>query len=214
MLVRLSHDVLFFLVGNESPQKFTIHESVIKPRSEFVRLALRGEWKEANDRVITLPDDEPDVFSIYQEWLYSGLIHTRGSEKGLENDPEHELLVKAFVLGEKIIDPEFKDCVLDAIIEKLREDKCINLYLTKLVFDNTPSASPLRRLWMDTYYYFGTPQWIDSNVLGNTVSSEFLIEFSHYQMQKRTSLDPRAKDAMFRTCAYHGHGLRPCWRKE
>jgi hypothetical protein len=66
-----------FLVGDtEAPKKFTVHEDIVKASSEFVRLALRGEWKEASTRQIPLPDDEPAVFSVYQQWLYNSLIHT------------------------------------------------------------------------------------------------------------------------------------------
>jgi hypothetical protein len=103
--------------------------------SELVRLALRGEWEEATERVIPLPDDEPAVFKVYQQWLYSGLIHTREpeTESDLREDPRSGL----------------KDCVTDALIEKLDPIERFGPHLTNLIFDNMPSGSPLRRLWMD-----------------------------------------------------------------
>lgn len=185
---RLDGDVVVFLVGADAPERFLIHESLIKPRSEFVRLALRGEWKEARERTIPLPDDDPDLFAVYQQWLYSGLIHTLCDNAVSEGGDEYEILVNAYILGEKIIDQEFKDSVADAIIEKLRSSRRFDTTLTNLVFDNTPPESPLRRIWMDAYYHFGSPGWLDDKLVGSSINSDFKEEFSKYQMQFRTSL--------------------------
>lgn len=211
---RLGHSVISFLVGKLSPEKFAIHESIIKPRSEFVRLALRGEWKEANDRTIPLPDDEPQVFSLYQEWLYSGLIYTRPSQLLPKDDDEFALLTQAFILGDKLMDLDFKDSIVDAITEKLRKEQTFDTSLTNLVWENTPDGSPLRRLWMDVYFYFGSAEWLDSKLMGEPVSSEFMVDFSRYQMQNRTGFGSLGKDAMFFQCTYHEHGLRPCYRSK
>jgi hypothetical protein len=73
---RLDGEVVIFLVGTHEPRRFTVHENIVKASSEFVRLALRGDWAEASSRIIPLPEDEPAVFSVYQHWLYNGLIHT------------------------------------------------------------------------------------------------------------------------------------------
>jgi hypothetical protein len=115
-------------------------------RSEFVRLALRGERKEATERVIPLPDDEPAVFKVYQQWLYSGLIHTREPKTDSDFDEKYQLLVKEYIFGEKILDLDFKDCVADALVEKLDPVERFDPHLTNSIFDNTPSGSPLHRL--------------------------------------------------------------------
>jgi hypothetical protein len=112
--------VIVFLVGTEVPRRFTIHEGLIRTRSDFVQLALRGEWKEARERTIPLPEDDPDVFSVYQQFLYGGLIYTSYKNAPSRPDDEYKVLVKAYILGEKIMDQEFKDSIVDAIIEKLR----------------------------------------------------------------------------------------------
>jgi hypothetical protein len=196
-----------FLVGDtEAPKKFTVHEGIVKASSEFVRLALRGEWKEASTRQIPLPDDEPAVFSVYQQWLYNSLIHTVRQDLGFvsESDIEYELLVKAYIFGEKIIDVAFKNSVVDAITEKVNQFG-FNTRLTSLVFDNTTPASPLRRLWLDVYYHLGKVEWLEPIMAVDTVSSEFMIEFSRYQMQKRTSPSFSDKLDLSLGCTYHEH---------
>lgn len=117
-----------------------------------MRLALRGEWKEARERTIPFPEDDPEVFSVYQQWLYGGRIHTYSSNNALfKPDDEYKTLVQAYILGEKIMDQDFEDSIADAIVEKLRSLRRFDASLTDLVFDNTPSGLPLRRLWMDVY---------------------------------------------------------------
>jgi hypothetical protein len=196
-----------FLVGDtQAPKRFTIHEDFVKDSSEFVRLALRGDWKEASTRQIPLPDDEPAVFSVYQHWLYNGLIHSvqQGLGSVAQSDEEYELLVKAYIFGEKIIDLSFKNSVVDAIIERVSEFG-FNKRLTCLVFDNTTSASPLRRLWLDIYYHLGNVEWLEPALAGDTISPEFMIEFSRYQMQKRALSSPGDKLDFSLGCTYHEH---------
>ena len=117
---RFNDEAIVFLVGTDAPKRFIVHESLIKPRSDFVRLALRGDWKEAQERTIPLPEDDPNIFSVYQRWLYAGLVHTRPNSTASKTDDEYSMLVKAYILGEKIMDSNFKDSIADAIIEKLR----------------------------------------------------------------------------------------------
>lgn len=202
-----------FLVGADAPKRFNIHEDLIKPRSEFVRLALVGEWKEAHERTIPLPEDDPDVFSVYQHYLYSGLIHTRYNNAFSKKDDEYRMLVRAYILGEKIMDQDFKDSITDAIIEKLRSLRRFDASLTSLVFDNTPSTSPLRRLWMDAYYHFGSSEWLDASACGSPINGEFLADFSRHQMRSRTGFATFGPYAMFLSCTYHEHGTRPCHRQ-
>jgi len=210
LFCRFDGETIVFLVGTDAPKRFIIHEGLVKPRSEFVRLALRGEWKEAQERTIPLPEDDPNIFSVYQQWLYVGLIQTRPNSAPFKTDDEFRTLVKAYILGEKIMDSNFKDSIVDAIVEKLRLAHRFDTGLTDLVFDNTLPASPLRRLWLDAYYNFGSPAWLDASLVGSPINAEFMVEFSRYQMEFRSSSGAFGPDAMFGSCTYHEHGLRPC----
>lgn len=209
---RFNGEAIVFLVGTDAPKRFIVHEGLIKPRSDFVRLALRGDWKEAQERTIPLPEDDPNIFSVYQRWLYAGLIHTRPNSTASKTDDEYSMLVKAYILGEKIMDSNFKDSIADAIVEKLRLTHKFDTGLTDLVYNNTLPASLLRRLWLDAYYNFGAPEWLNASLVGDTINAEFMVEFSRYQMQYRASSGAFGPDAMFASCTYHGHGLHPCHR--
>lgn len=152
----IGDNVIFFDVGKDAPKRFTIHEDLVTPRSEFVALALKREWKEAQQRTIPLPDDEPDVFKLYKKWIYYCRIFSmNGTAANQQGDGEYCLLVKAYILGEKLVDNHFKDAIIDCIIDKLRSTAMFDLRLTNPIYNHTPETSPLRRLLQDVYIWSG-----------------------------------------------------------
>lgn len=207
---RLGHEIVTFQVGSPPGEKFSVHESVIVHRSEFVRLSLRGDWKEAKERVISLPLDDPIVFSHYQHYLYSGCVFTKGLDTGTNRTNEFELLVKMYIFGEKMVDNGFKDVVIDAIIDKISNQHCFDTRLTSLVYEGTPPDSPLRRLWMEVYYFAGNVEWLQEKYVGAPISAEFVHAFSLFQMQQRVG----SEKAMWADgdCTYHSHGDGACYR--
>lgn len=214
--------MITFIVGTTPQQKFLIHEGVLGTSSEFIRLALRGEWKEATERTIPMPDDDPAVFSVYQSWLYSSRFVTRSDDTTSATDPEYKVLVQAYILGEKLMDQNFKDSVADALVEKFQDFrhfdtslaaiKRFDTSLPGLVFSSTPPGSPLRRLWLEFYFNFGAAEWVDSEPNENGTSTEFLVEFSRFSMRRRVGTAPSWRDMMFLSCVFHEHGLEPCYR--
>ena len=137
-----------FKVGEESPELFLVHGSVLTGASDFVRLALQRDWQEATSRVIPLPEDEPDIFEIYQAWLYDRSIYTQywlGAEEAAD---EAVRLLKAWILGDKLMDGKFKDAIMDVLIGRMNDTGSLAGYrrLAGFVYSKTPDGSPPRRL--------------------------------------------------------------------
>ncbi|KAF2801691.1 uncharacterized protein BDZ99DRAFT_528162 [Mytilinidion resinicola] len=99
------------------PTDFSVHESLVCSRSPFFANAMNGAWAEAESRVVPLPDDAPSTFALYRTWLYTGLLACKSSS----DSDEWELLACAYVLGEKLQDSDFKDTVIDAMVEKFNK---------------------------------------------------------------------------------------------
>ena len=101
----------------ENEQKYTIQRDLLCESSLFFSKAVKEEWKEGQERTIPMPDDDPAVFDLYAQWMYCGKILSRDStlETG-RGSGEPDLLVNAFVFGEKIQDVLFVDTILDALI--------------------------------------------------------------------------------------------------
>lgn len=149
--LRLGSKIVVFSVGKENPKDFAIHESVIKPVSEFVKLALEKDWKEAKERLIPLPEDRPEVFELLQNWLYTKNIPSLDTKDAVKDAAEYKMLIQAYILGDKFGITDFKDAIIDCIILKLRYTGRFDARLATFVYENTLDESPLRRLWQDIY---------------------------------------------------------------
>ncbi|KAF3047463.1 hypothetical protein E8E12_007761 [Didymella heteroderae] len=133
-------------------QNFSEHEALISPRSEFFSRALNGSWKGADDRKVSLPDDEPDNCALYLKLLYE-----RGNKLPTKDQykvgKEYLILSKLYVLAEKLVDETTKQLVLSAI--KCRAEDCSyilqeyclpELDSVRVIYDGTPASSPAREL--------------------------------------------------------------------
>lgn len=212
--LRLGAKMVLFRVGKEKPKEFAIHENVIAPVSEFVQLALSNEWKEAQERTIPLPDDEPEVFNLLQNWLYTRSIPC-SSTQNPDQETEYRVLVQAYILGDKFGITDFKDAVIDSIIFTLRTTGRFDPRLANLVYENTMEHSPLRRLWQDIYVWAGSPGWLNEEQLGEYINAEFTLDLSRYQMRmirNEGTMSPPYEDAGMGGCAYHEHLMETCHR--
>jgi len=138
---------------------FSVHEQLICTHSPFFANALNGSWAEAHSRVVPLPDDAPSTFAVYRTWLYTGLLAcTNGSDSD-----EWELLACAYVLGERLQDSDFKDTVIDAMIEKFNKyhpnvavDRLLDIPVSvnrgELRDANEPTAAALADLAEKEYF--------------------------------------------------------------
>jgi hypothetical protein len=45
---------------------FCIHEALLTARSKFFEKAMGKGWKEAEEKLVKLPDDDPDIFALYE----------------------------------------------------------------------------------------------------------------------------------------------------
>ncbi|KAK5729745.1 hypothetical protein LTR17_011711 [Elasticomyces elasticus] len=152
----LGDSVMVFEVGSSieaKPQRFVIHEDIVRPVSDFVSLALSGEWKEASERKIPLPDDEPRIFRVYQSWLYTRRIVGVSCE----------LLLHCYVFGEKFLDTTFKDVVIDCLLEVIARRRVFPNNMSGLIYKGTLEGSPLRRLLCELFAWCGTATWYDES---------------------------------------------------
>ncbi|KAK6436349.1 hypothetical protein LTR95_007457 [Oleoguttula sp. CCFEE 5521] len=209
----IGNDAVVFAVGKVGCRS-AIHELIIKSGSDFVRLALTGGWQEAQTNLVKLPVDDLGIFAVYQRWVYYGDLRTMSHRSNAQCDiREYEVLVNAYVLGEKIMDSDFKDAVIDGIIEKLPAEASFDVQLTPLIYEGTPTKCALRWLWLDVYYHSGTAAWLDNELCHS--HPDFLSEYGESKSQSRIAgAKPCAVAYMGDTCHYHEHGSRPCYRQK
>ncbi|KAF2234753.1 hypothetical protein EV356DRAFT_514890 [Viridothelium virens] len=211
-------DPITVLVGPEA-QRFVIHENALRSKSRFFEAALSKPWAEARERRVTLPDDDPEVFKLYVQWLYTDRIHCStplsSNRNGWDFIDEMDLIIKAYCLGEKLQDVSFKDSLVDSFIalRSLEKDMWLpHLPITKFLWENTPKGSSMRRLVVDYYVWLHAP---DATQVKQSDCLEFLQDFVAGLLQYRSN--PIFERAPFRqesTCAYHEHGTKACYKQE
>lgn len=107
--------IILCRVGIEEVRDFSIHENLLTANSEYARTALKKEWNETQESILSFPEDDSNSFDVYQQWLYTGRIYLNRISNPLKGPNHYERLVRAYILGEKLI-----DCNFNFIIARLR----------------------------------------------------------------------------------------------
>ncbi|KAI9666701.1 MAG: hypothetical protein M1821_004637 [Bathelium mastoideum] len=221
------------LVGT-SKKEFTLCKELLCSSSGYLKAALSNEWREAQTRTIELPEDDEDTFELYLQWLYSTIIWSANIEDGNRekgaDDTEQTLLARAYTLGDKLQDSDFKDAVLDALMAKLVDDEEIynenydqdavhhedpygpSLSAIKWVWNYTMPSSPARRVIIDYFTWHGCcPPLRSFNAADPTVATFFKDLAIH--LYKRRSPEGPSPLTNKGNCDYHEHGdSKPCYK--
>lgn len=175
---------------------FVVHESTIRQRSRFFDNALKRGWKEAEHKVVRLPEAESDAFELYVNWLYSSQLYT----KGQSDEDEYGQLVEAYVLGDWLQDPDYKDAVIDALIDKIKDDPILPTGLAGTIWAHTAPGSSLRELVTDVYLS-DDEDW-EEKMKG--IGLEALQEIIAARMNSPLLLPPKMP-YLVESCTYHEH---------
>ncbi|RAL12597.1 BTB/POZ domain-containing protein [Aspergillus homomorphus CBS 101889] len=159
---KLQGDVVSIVVGPKK-ELYRVHPGLARTSSPFIDKALTGTWKEQANHTIQLPNEEPEIFGTYVQWLYFGTLPVIGG--GAE--PEFLQLVKAYVLGNKLLDTGFQNALIDAIIERRRaknaDGRCSAPTMATInhAYLNTTPSAPIRQLLVDISANRTTsPKWL------------------------------------------------------
>jgi hypothetical protein len=162
-------DTVILLVGPEE-KSLVAHESYLKLNSDFFKTALKKEWVEGQTRIIKLPEDDTEAMTNYLTFTYgSGLPTTtlKVMPNGGLGSGQWKLLVKLYILGERLLDTPLRNAVIEEIVQlsSLADEDDAEYFMTtgscNLCYDGTPTGSPLRRLIVDKYIIAGEQDWIE-----------------------------------------------------
>ncbi|KAK3700453.1 hypothetical protein LTR37_015957 [Vermiconidia calcicola] len=131
------------LVGAEG-KCFYVHSSLLREHSEFFKAALNEVWQEGKERMVRLPEEQPAIFELYMQWLYTKRVFWTMEDRGAD----FERLSTLYGLGERIFDTVFQDSTMTAIVtaSRTKDDNGktwspIGLN-TSIIYENTPENSP------------------------------------------------------------------------
>ena len=132
---------------------------------------MTGNWKEAEDRVVKLPEDKPSLFSTYVHHLYTGelavnLDDVNKGEVGTRVMCQYEDLCALYVLAEKLQDIQTKNAIIQTILDIRHTIQSNNRYLIpngeaiRIIYDGTTAGSLARKLLVDFWAYRGKGLWL------------------------------------------------------
>lgn len=121
-----------------------MHKGLLCSRSGYFKAALTGNFREAEDQVVILDDEDPETFRMFNAWLYTDVLVE-------ETDPlaiPWGLLFNVYVFAEKRIIPLLQNAAIDAIIRAHRQEFIPPIELRR-AWASTAERSPLRKLLVD-----------------------------------------------------------------
>ncbi|KAE9974747.1 hypothetical protein Vi05172_g6607 [Venturia inaequalis] len=211
---------------------FSVYEDLFRAQSPFFEAALGRDFIEAKDRVVKLPEHTPEAFDVYLRWTYSyrifipGMIGCTDSGNDMKtvNCTETErnvfsIICRAYILGDVLQDSQFKDALMDALIEQTKECASWPTEEVKYVYGNTMSDAPIRCLLVSM---------AGTGCVGRSWLGQRGGDFYDEADRKYSTIDflcdvMRIADERLRgvvnnlrwreeTCRFHEHGPRECYK--
>nr|OQO19475.1 hypothetical protein B0A51_14003 [Rachicladosporium sp. CCFEE 5018] len=158
---------------------------------------------------LTLKDVEFKAFNVNANWLHSRMVYTRLG--GARPREAYALLLRCYVLGDVLLDLDFKDALADAFICEVNTVAEGNRWLPstetqKTLFANTIPTAKLRQLCVDIF-----AGCRDAKVLSADDPPDFLRSVAE-ALISGSSVNQRAMFADCK-CHEHGEGEDACYRK-
>ena len=201
------------LVGDEKhPVPFSLHAGLARAQSEFIDAAFRYGWKESEEKTIRLPDHEPEHFQLFLWFIYTrSIFSTKSGDKELDHDREWARLVDSWLLGHYLQAADFKDAVIDAIIQKvLQSGDWVRQRMYQAVYARTDDRSPLRRLVVDIAVWRWNTKFLKAQ-RNHADWSDFFFDLAIAQSKKSNHKQPLYE---IDSCEYHEHrnNNTPCYK--
>jgi hypothetical protein len=149
---------------------------------KFFKKAMGKGWKEAEEKLVKLPEDDPDIFALYEQVVYTGQIplfddepertfidytgesgSNRTTCTSLEKcQHEYEALAELYVLAEKLQDLKARNTTVEAIIREVihevatvAENPCLpSLAAITIMYSKTPRHCPGRQVLLDCFMFY------------------------------------------------------------
>lgn len=200
---------------------FTVHRNLLQ-RVPYFQTALNGEPQPKGfEEYHTVPAGKADAFTIYVHWLYTRRLHTRKKKQDFATNG-HRLewitLVDSYILGEHLADVEFRDRLMDVLLDWQKEashaDKVAVLCRVSDIYYACPKSSPLRELVSDIAAYS-----LDDSVIQEMAMKQYPYDFfadtlgklaGRLQGMRMFKAETNPVDSARGTCRYHCHGKKPC----
>ena len=198
----------------EADQKFLFHRDMLSDMAPFFKAALESGFKEAEEALITMPEDTTSTIELFRLWAYGGII--LDTNEDIEAVPwDH--LIRLYIFADRYDLPDLQNAVMDAINTKVNDTSIIPTGYLHLIYDNTNTSSPLRRWIIDLSAQRGTVDtWFEPEN-----SEDDLDKYPPLFMKNLAAEMYRLKEDKVRDhdwdelgCTFHVHPVTPVESKQ
>ncbi|KAF2155160.1 hypothetical protein K461DRAFT_285233 [Myriangium duriaei CBS 260.36] len=116
------HDMAVVIVGPKE-SKFTLHKDLLIAVSPFFAAALNGHFSESDTQIVRLPEERPEIFEWFAQWIYTGSLsvssdctthphfdtswtkkptHNDGDLRNSAGSPKYFLLIDIYALSDRL----------------------------------------------------------------------------------------------------------------
>jgi hypothetical protein len=121
-------------------RSFIVHADVICVKSKFFRAACSERWKEGQEKLVHLPEVDPEIFQRYVDWAY---CDTLVADDDI-SDAVH-MSVKLYLLGDLLDDVRLRNKTMKALYRNVHIDLLApGPGGMRLIWEKTPPGSLLR----------------------------------------------------------------------
>ncbi|KAI9709172.1 MAG: hypothetical protein M1812_007757 [Candelaria pacifica] len=168
-----THRTMITIKVGPKAHPFMIHKELLCHYSSYFRAALMGSFREAAEGIVTLPDDEVEMFEYFMHWLYTKKL---ADEEADELPLGSNELIEIYLFADKRGVPSLMNKVVDMIMATVPFVGGVPAFnAVDLVYENTASNSLLRKLFVDLYAYdIDVDTLPDLSKPGTTTESLFL----------------------------------------
>jgi len=174
----LRGDIVPIHVGNNPETLLHVHATALSKSSEFFKRALKPEWRTDTTKPIDMSDVDSVIFEGYCGWLYTGRV--------VHQYECYRYLARLYVLGERLLDSTFQNCVVAAVIRRSQTyKKYTGNPAIQIVYAGTPAGSPARRLLIDFWLFNAKPAWKGLDDLTKHTCADFVNDLVRKLLEQR-----------------------------
>ncbi|THY74991.1 hypothetical protein D6C95_10055 [Aureobasidium pullulans] len=215
----LGTELTFILLGDgpkASRKTFVVHKNLLMTVSGFFAMGLTSSFKEADTGIFEMEEEDPDVFSIFIHWIYFNRLFTMKTSPSSATDEDSEewdCLPRLYTLGERLDAPRFKDAVISATIEKVKESQVMPDNWATYVYQSTVAPCGMRRLIVDFHVFAHQGKLLKKGACPDADEPEgdFLQDAMARMVDAGHSVFTTAAQMPWtKPCDYHEHGEEAC----
>lgn len=171
--------------------------------SPFFEAALKNDWREAQEGIVRLPEDDAEAFEDFVRYLYQGKVTLDIAPEEFNSfSPAFE----AYILLDKLGATRIKNQLITELIREQLLKRSAPSCPTVQIAYRTQEGSAIRRLAVDSYVWKADPSYVKETnnrkwlLMVPEFGLDIAIGYAH-----RLNNSAKNPFTLENRCAYHDH---------